>query len=134
MIAFDIAIDGEHVVVAGVADWSMLALHVDAARGRRGTGSANSAKTHIRFSVGGLSMADASGIRHHFRWKEKDLAMGSTVTVSVVDVEAPDAPIRRYRSEKGIGESPFTDEELREMRRQHYLELKKEFENDTPGS
>jgi hypothetical protein len=128
MIAFQVDIDGERVVVAGVEDYSVLALHVDAGRGKESTNSPAKATAEIRFSVGGLSRADPSGVRHHFRWPERNLAMGSTISVTIVDVENPDPPQRRYRSDKHVQQSPFTEEELREIRRQDYLELKKEFE------
>ena len=48
--------------------------------------------------------------------------------VTVVDTDHPDPPTKRYRSDKEVQENPFTEEELKEMRRQDYLELKKEFE------
>jgi len=34
----------------------------------------------------------------------------------------------QHISDKAVQENPFTEEELKEMRRQDYLELKKEFE------
>jgi hypothetical protein len=52
------------------------------------------------------------------RWRGRTLTVGSRVTVSVVDAERPDPPVKRYRSDKDVQESSFTEEELREMRRQ----------------
>jgi hypothetical protein len=109
MIAFQIDIDGDRYVVAGAADWSILALHVTAARGRKDAESQATKADDVRFSVGGLSRADATGIRNHFRWPEKHLDIGSTVTVTVVDVENLDAPVKRFRSDKDVRENPFTD-------------------------
>jgi hypothetical protein len=49
------------------------------------------------------------------------------VVVTLVDTTAPDAPFKRYRSDRDVQEDPFTVDEIREMRLQTYLELKKEF-------
>jgi hypothetical protein len=51
--------------------------------------------------------------------------------VTVVESDHPDPPIRRYRSDKEMQESPFTNHEMREMRWQDYLALKKEFEGQS---
>ena len=67
------------------------------------------------------------GAAYHVRWSGRDLTVGSMVTLSVVNTDRPDPPIKRFRSDKDVQESAFTDEELKEMRRQDYLELKKEF-------
>ena len=58
-----------------------------------------------------------AGLGQNSRWAPK-------VTISVVDSEACDPPTKRYRSDKEVQESPFTDEEMLEMRRQDYLRLK----------
>jgi len=69
------------------------------------------------------------GVAYHVRWRGRDLTVGSRVTVSIVDTGHPDPPVKRYRSDKEVQESSFTEEELKEMRRQDYLELKKEFDD-----
>jgi len=120
VLAFKIELDSEHVALAGFEDWSVLGMHVSAGRSRINP-------EEIELSVGGLSRADTSGVAFHFRWPGRRLQVGSTVTVSVVDTEHPDPPAKRYRSDKEVQESPFTDAEWKEMRRQDYLELKKEF-------
>ena len=125
MIAFEIEIDGKPVVLAGVEDWSILALHVDASR----KGQPSTMRDgYIEFGVGGLALPDAEGIRHHFRWPGKALEIGSVVTVRIVESATADSPAKRYRSDATIQESPFTEEELRQMRYDDYLELKAEFE------
>ncbi len=42
----------------------------------------------------------------------------------------PDQPIKRYRSDNEVQESPFTEVEWKEIRRKDYESLKKEFELD----
>ena len=128
MLAFKIEIDGEEVATAGFEDWSILALHVNASRGNQTAAFDSARNDEAHFSVGGLSESDSTGFSHHVRWKEKELSIGSRVIVTVVDVENPDAPIKRYRSDAKVQECPFTDDEMKEMRRKDYLELKKEFE------
>lgn len=128
MLAFKIEINGEEAVTAGFEDWSILALHVNASRGSQAApfGSARNDEAH--FSVGGLSESDSTGVSHHVRWNEKTLSIGSQVIVTVVEVENPDPPLKRYRSDAKVQECPFTEDEMKEMRRKDYLDLKKEFE------
>ena len=55
------------------------------------------------------------------------------MTMKVVDTEAVDSPVKRYRSDAKVQESPFTEEEMRDMRYKDYLSLKAEFEGQTDG-
>jgi hypothetical protein len=128
MLAFEVEIDGKPIVLAGIEDWSILALHITGSRSKDTDQVEKALADEVRFSVSGLSRPDASGVRHHFRWGNADLRFGSKVLVTVVETERPDPPAKRYRSDKEIQENPFTEEELREMRRQDYVTLKKEFE------
>ena len=125
MIGFEVQIDGQIVVTAGVQDWAILALHIDACRLED---DSDSKKAQTEFHVGGLTLPDVEGIRYHFRWGEKELDIGSIVTIRVVETASPDAPTKRYRSDATIQESPFTEEEQRQMRYEDYLSLKSEFE------
>ena len=133
MLAFQVEIDGLPVVVAGAPDWSILTLHVNAARGEPKAKATSARSDNIDFSVGGLSERTTDGEAHHFRWKPQSLGVGSRVVVTVVETETPDPPIKRYRSDSTVQECPFTDEELREMRWQDYLALKKEFQDEVQG-
>ena len=133
MIALLVEIDGERYVLAGVEDWSLISAHLTAMRGVEGDSEARNKEDEIEVSIGGLTRADGSNHRYHFRWPRRDLRVGSKVTISVVDSEACDPPIKRYRSDKEVQESPFTDEEMVEMRRQDYLRLKAEFEPQGDG-
>lgn len=128
MLALQVEIDGEPAVVAGVADWSVLALHITGSRGDPSAPVESARADDVRYSVGGLTQPNSEGVCHHFRWGDKHLAVGSKVVVIVVDVKTPDAPIKRYRSDAQVQEPPFTEEEARELRYQDYLQFKKEFE------
>lgn len=127
MLAFEIEIDGKHFCLAGVEDWSILAFHLDASR--------HSESDEIRLSMGGLTQNDQNGVSHHVRWRDRqDLKVGSTVTVTVVDTNAPDPLLRRYRSDHDVQECPFTEEEMEEMQRAQWLALKAKFEPDSEKS
>jgi hypothetical protein len=126
MLAFRIEIDSHPPLIAGVEDWSILALHVNAIRGE----DHNRDVDELDFSVGGLTTKNAEGISHHFRWPRAPLRIGSTVKVSLIETDSPDAVANRYRSDKEVQENPYTEEEWREMRRQDYLALKEEFEGE----
>jgi len=123
MIAFKVEIDGEEFAVAGAEDWAVLSFHLNATR----SDASEQPFGHLRTGVGGLSLPDANSVSHHFRWKDRDLNIGSRVVVTVVETDTPYAPVKRYRSDSTVQEDPFTEAEAREMRLQDYLELKKEF-------
>jgi hypothetical protein len=124
MIAFEIHINGVHVVTASQEDWSVLAIHVDALRDRK----KESDEYDLRFSVGGLSKENKEGFSEHFRWPATDLKIGDIVQFRLIETDIIDSPIKRYRSDHEVQEEPFTEEELKKMRYEDYLELKKEFE------
>jgi hypothetical protein len=111
--------------LAGIEDWSLLTLHVNAIRGDPAAPVEGARVDDLRFGVGGLSLKDSASIHHHFRWADKLLQVGSKDVVTVVDTDRPDPPLRRYRSDAEVQESPFTDEEMRELRRQDYEALKR---------
>lgn len=132
MIAMLVEIDGERFVLAGVDDWSILSAHINARRGRDNPRDPSEPDDYD-FSVGGLTEPDSHGVRHHFRWPRRELRIGSTIKVTLVESESGDEPKKRYRSDREIQESPYTDEEMRELRRQDYLALKREFEGGADG-
>jgi hypothetical protein len=123
MIAFEVEVDGEKLAVAGAEDWAVLSFHLNATR----SDASEHPFGHLRTGVGGLSLPNENGASHHFRWKDRDLKIGSRVLVTVVETDAPHPPVKRYRSDSTVQEDPFTEEEAREMRLRDYLELKKEF-------
>src|SRR5262245_2948468 len=123
MLAFRVEVDGEELAVAGADDWAVLSLIVSASR----SNASEEPFSHADASVGGLTLRDANAQQHHMRWKGRDLKVGSRVVVTLIETDSPSAPVKRYRSDGEVQESPFTEEEWREMRRHDYLELKKEF-------
>jgi hypothetical protein len=122
MLAFKIQVDDEEAVIAGVEDWSVLGFNVTATRS-----DASEQAGHLRASSSGLSLPDQNSVCQHFRWEERELTIGSRLVVTLIDTDEPHPPLKRYRSDAKIQEDPFTEEESREMRRQDYLELTKEF-------
>ncbi len=126
MIAYKIYVNGKHIVTAGQEDWSVLAMHVSSTRRKEDPSSIG----YVRYSVGGLSQKNHEGFREHFRWPEIDLQVGDKIEVEVIEAENVTDPRKRFRSDPEVQESPFTEEEEREMRHQDYIALKKEFENE----
>jgi hypothetical protein len=122
MLALQIEVDGDPPLIAGVEDWSVLSAHVSALRGEAGR------ENELDLAVGGLTGRNEEGIAHHFRWPRVALRIGSTVKVTIVEVELAHAPAKRYRSDSQVQDDPYTEEEMREFRRQDYLALKNEFE------
>ena len=126
MIAIKVHINGEYVTTAGQKDWSVLGADVVMTR-RDDEGPSEGC---IRYAVGGLSKRNPEGHRQHFRWTERTLQVGDRIEFEIVETEEVSTPTKRYRSDQTVSESPFTEEENREMRYQDYLQLKKEFEPD----
>jgi hypothetical protein len=126
MIAYRIRVNRKPLVTAGQNDWSILSTHVTASRdnGERGV------EDYMRLSIHGLSKENEQGFCEHFRWSEVDIEVGDIIELEIVDVGDIDPPKKRYRSDSQVRESPFTQEEWKEMRYKDYLELKKEFEGD----
>jgi hypothetical protein len=83
---------------------------------------------YLECSVGGLTFPDGGDVRHHFRWTNAPLSIGSRISINVVETASVDPPKNRYRSDAKIQENPFTEEEILEMRYRNYLQLKAEFE------
>ena len=126
MLAFDIRIDEKQICVAGVDDWSGLSAILTAQRGDLGDEIES-----IELYMGGMTQADVAGISHHVRWgRLTQLAVGTTVTIRIIDADALDPPVRRYRSDHEVQESGFTDEEIEQMQREEWMRLKAKFEPD----
>jgi len=130
MLALEVEVDGTKYVLAGVEDWGLLSAHLTANRGRPDAPAPSARVDNVELSIGGLTERGEDGNAYHFRWGQKTLKIGSRITIRVVDVEQADRPVKRYRSDAKVQESPFTEAEIREMRRKSYLELKQEFEPD----
>lgn len=130
MLAFDIRIDEERICVAGVDDWSLLSAHLTARRGDLGD-EIESLELHM----GGMTQPDVAGISHHVRWgRLTRLAVGTTVTIRVIDADAIDPPTRRHRCDNEVQESGFTEEEIEQMQREEWMRLKAKFEPDDSRS
>ena len=124
MIAFKIKINKELVATIGQKDMSILTTSLVASKG-------NLVADYIRLSLSGMSKELDDGFCQHFRWANHDISVGDFIEIELVETETVDTPIKRYRSDSEVQESPFTEKEVHDMRYADYLELKKEFENDT---
>ena len=122
-----VEIDGERFVVAGSDDWAVLDVTVTAVRANAKT---RSKENSIEVTVRGVCEQSVPGEHHGMRWGNRILRVGSKICVTVVSTAQRDEPIKRYRSDSTVQESPYTDEEWREMRYRDYLALRSEFETD----
>ena len=126
MISFKVKRNRKLIFTIGQEDTSILHANMLVSQGNLERG----AEDYIRLSCGGLSHETEKGHPEHFRWKDQALNIGDTIEIEIVETDEIDPPIKRYRSDKDVQENPFTEEEIREMRYQDYLELKKQFEPD----
>jgi hypothetical protein len=130
MIAIQVDIDGVRYAVIGAEDWSLLHAEVIAMFAEPDSKVRDG---YIEFNAHGMTVPNSQDIRHHLRWTRHPLSVGSVVTMKVVDTDKVNPPKNRYRSDAKVQENPFTDEEMREMRRKDYLSLKAEFEGKADG-
>lgn len=124
MLAFEILINGKKVATIGQEDMSILSTTIVASQGNQ-TGNVGN---YVRLSLGGMSHELPEGFSQHFRWGNRNLSTGDRVELNVIETSHIDQPTKRYRSDSKIQESPFTDQEMKAMRYEDYLELRKEFE------
>jgi hypothetical protein len=118
MIAFEVFIDGKRLACAGTKAGGVLSFILTSVK-----------QDEARLHLGALVKED-DGVSYHLRWNpaETYLPIGSRVELRIVNGDNIDAPVIRYRSDREIQESPFTEAELRKMRHRQFLELKREFE------
>lgn len=129
MIAIQIEINGKHYAVVGAPDMSILHAEILAMYAEPNSKVRDG---FLEFKAGGMTRPDSDDVLHHLRWARHPLSIGSTVTMKIIETETVDSPKKRYRSDKQVQESPFTDEEMKEMRYKDYLSLKEEFEGKPP--
>jgi hypothetical protein len=122
-----VEIDGERFTVAGSDDWGVLNVTVMAVRADP---AFQRADDEIEVVVGGTCEQTLPGEHHHMRWGRQNLTVGSKISITVLECSDPDKPIKRFRSDSTVQDSPFTDAEMRDMKYRDYLALRKEFEPD----
>jgi hypothetical protein len=122
MLAFEVVIDGTHVATAGVDNCSQLSVIIAAGRGGLHP------DTDYHCSIGALLQVAVPKEYHHARWATPTIGPGSEIIVRVIETAHVDPPTKIYRSDAAVQESPYTEDELRELRRQDYFALKKEFD------
>ncbi len=101
----------------GVADFSNASISVEFAR------SSMTGLVDYSLRIGGLTQS-----KRHARWACPSIQEGSRIEVEIVDSENCVPPTRIYRADREVQEPAFTEEEMRNMRYEDYLKLKKEFE------
>jgi hypothetical protein len=123
MLALQIRINDQPAVTAGVDDW--LLVHANIVINRRIEGRDD--QDHAHMHIGG--MAGTHGAKgDHLRWGLPDLALGDTITVRIVETDAPDPPAARHAADRPLPDIPFSPEEWRELQHREYLRLKAMFE------
>jgi hypothetical protein len=122
MKAFRVVVDGNALGDLGVADFDNSSVIDGFGRG------SHAEAVDYRLHVGGLTQFDENGVSRHYRWASPQIQEGSRIEIEIVDSANCVPPTRLYRSDQEIQEPAFTEEEMRKMRYESYLELKKEFE------
>ncbi len=128
MIAFEIEINGKKYCLAGIEDWDLLSTTMMARRSQN-----ENEIDEFELNVRCLAQQKVENQYEHVRWGRQELSIGDEIIIRIVEVSAADEPIKRYRSDKDVQENPFTEEEIYEMQKKTYIELKKKFEEDGTG-
>ena len=120
MLAFQIEVDGERWLLAGVENWKLLMFQLSASRYLP-------PKEEFTLDVTGVFDLNETSV-NNARWTSSPkLSVGSTVIVTLVDTDNPDKPHRCFRYDAEVQESPFTAEEEERMEREEWLRLKAKF-------
>lgn len=125
MLAFEVKVNGQSLGICGFDDWGVLSAHLSAGRGE-----GDEVLDGVRLHVGGLERGGDGEPAHHVRFIGELLKIGDKVEFDIVDSNVVISPLKRYRSDHEVKESPFTDEERERMQRETYEELKAKFEPD----
>lgn len=85
MQAFEVSVNGERLCLAGVADGVLTTILCCTTQQRRG---------NLFLEVGGL----ISETKEHVNWiSQKALSLGDSVQIKIIEAEAVDNPIKKYR-------------------------------------
>ena len=125
MIALKVLINGKEQFVTGIEDWDSLHAVIMALRA-----DADDADHTFDLKIGALTQEVEPGKLEHVRWPSVDLVVGDEISITIIETETVDKPIKRYRSDKSVQENPFTEEELFELQKKDYLRLKELFKKD----
>jgi hypothetical protein len=122
MLALEIHINGKKSLVAGSPDWASVFTHIFAYKTQSGN--------VVQMDVGvGLEQKEP-GKLENLRWNKLKITEHDEILLRFVQTDVTDEPSRRYRSDRNVQESPYTEDEKRDIRYKDYLELKEEFERD----
>ena len=117
MIAFEIAINDETKIVAGIEDISVLSFILSY---RKASGEEDDLVDDIDLSVGGLC-CHARHDSEHLDWVKRYMMVGDKITINIVDISEPTRPIKRRREDPKLVEK---------AERKYYESLKKEYEDN----
>ena len=131
MIAFRVNVDGQHFGDFGVEDFAVQNIILGMGR-RTQAGVPPSVNDGCYVNIGGLTEVDQHGKSYHYRWVPPKLTLGTKIEIEIVEVTICAPPASRHEADGNArsAEEIFTEDELREMRYEDYLELKQEFEPD----
>jgi hypothetical protein len=123
VFAIQVSVNGVKIATAGIEDWGLIHADVMANRAR-----GPDEEDCYELNVGGLAQQVTPGKHEHVRWGRHNLTVGDEITIRLLNTCKTDEPIKRFRSDKTVQENPFTEDEIRQMKWETYIELKKIFE------
>ncbi len=123
MLAYQLTINGEHAGTFGFENWAVLTTFLTATRR-----TPREDHERIEFSISGVEESLRDDTSYHVRCFRRNMSRGEEINLKIVETDAADPPLKRYRSDAIIQEDAFTEEEHLEFEREEYERLKAKFE------
>ena len=125
MIVFKVSINGKEKFTTGIEEWDSLHAVIMALRA-----DTDDEDHTISLKIGGLAQNDEPDKLGSVRRPHLDIEIGDEVSITLVEVEIADEPLRRFQSDRPMLEKSLIDEELFELQKQDYLRLKELFKDE----
>lgn len=117
MIAFEVTINDETKIVAGIEDISVLSFILSY---RKASGEEDDLVDEIDLSVGGLCRHGRYD-SEHLDWVKRHMTIGDKIAINIVDIAESSQPLERRRDDPNLVEK---------AERKYYESLKNEYEGD----
>lgn len=127
MIAIQLKINGSPLYTAGVEDWDSLHAILSIRNSLRGQAPS------FDLNIGGACQSDLECRGDTVRWAGQYLSINDEITITIVETDAVDPPIKRLKREQleEKYDPQFTEEELEAMDLELYRKLKSKYEKSS---
>ena len=118
MIAFEVNLNGKLICTASIEDIGVLTSMLTCVRRRARSQSHSGIEEELTFDVTALDGHDPKQTEH-LKWLSEALHAGDSISIRIVEVEAADPPVERYRDDP---------EAVERAKRRYFDQMKREYE------